>query len=90
MRAFCAIAIAVVLVTPSAVALAQTERMNFKHRQAVVINNAVGLIELSDFRFENRFAQSRTQLTTELKWKNISGKPVTAFGKCILDIAGPA
>jgi len=82
MRAFWAIAM--VLAMPSVVALAQTERMNFKNRQAVVINNAAGLIELSEFRFENRFAQSRTQLTTELKWKNISSKPITAFEVVIL------
>jgi hypothetical protein len=63
---------------------AQTEKMNFRARQAVIINNAAQQIELSGFKFENEFRQSQFRLVTNLSWKNISSKPITAFEVVIL------
>jgi hypothetical protein len=63
---------------------AQSEKINFRARQAVVINNATQLVELSEFKFENQFRQSHFQLVTNLSWKNVSNKPITAFEVVIL------
>lgn len=59
-------------------AIAQDNKMNFKDRKAHVINNSP-FLELSDFKFSNAFASSRFALSTDLKWKNIGTKPITAF-----------
>jgi hypothetical protein len=72
------------LIALSGQAFAQGEKLNFKNRQAVVINNAPGQIELSGFKFENEFAQSSFRLMTNLTWKNTSNKPITAFELVIL------
>ena len=37
-------------------AYSQTDKMNFRERQAIVINNAPQHIELSRFTFENKFS----------------------------------
>jgi hypothetical protein len=63
---------------------AQAEKMNFADRKAVVIENAATYVELSGFRFENQYAQSRLRLMTNLGWKNTSNKPITAFEVVIL------
>lgn len=84
MRAVSAIAIAVILAAAGAHAFAQADKLNFGNRQAVIINNAIGLIELSDFRFENRPAEYRPQFHTDLRWKNTSSKAITAFELVIL------
>src|SRR5262249_25693901 len=65
-------------------AYAQAEKMNFRARQAVVINNAVQKIELRGFKFENRYQQSQLRLLTDLSWTNVSNKPITAFEVVIL------
>jgi hypothetical protein len=64
-------------------AYAQNEKINFRARQAIVINNAMQQIELSGFKFENQF-RSGVQLVTNLSWKNVSSKPITAFEVVIL------
>jgi hypothetical protein len=76
--------VALAIVCFVAPALAQTEKMNFKNRQAVVINNAVGLLELNSFKFENSYRQSRVRLQTDLSWTNVSDKPISAFEVVIL------
>ena len=60
-------------------ASAQTDKLNFHDRQAVVINNAPQFIQLSDFSFRNTYSQSRFRLNTDLAWKNVSSKPIVAF-----------
>jgi hypothetical protein len=84
MRAFSAIAIAIVLAAAGARAFAQADKMNFANRHAFIINNAIGLIELGDFKFENRPAQHRRRFHTDLRWKNTSSKAITAFEVVIL------
>jgi hypothetical protein len=64
--------------------LAQSAPINFKNRQAIVINNAPTQIELSGFRFENEYRQSRDRLVTNLSWKNTAATPITAFEIVIL------
>ncbi len=78
------IIIALALVCLAVPAFAQADKMNFKNRQAVIINNAVGLLELSGFRFENSYNQSRFRLITNLKWTNVSSKPISAFEVVIM------
>jgi hypothetical protein len=77
-------AIVLVLVGLSSPAHSQTDKMNFKDRQAIIINNAPQQIELSAFKFENKFESSGMRLFTDLKWKNTSNKPITAFEIVIL------
>jgi hypothetical protein len=84
MRAFSAMAIAVILAAAGAHAFAQADKANFGNRQAVIINNAIGMIDLSDFKFENRPAEYRHQLHTDLRWKNTSSKVITAFEVVLL------
>jgi hypothetical protein len=84
MRAVSAIAIAIILAAAGAHAFAQADKMNFGTRYAVIINNAIGLIELGDFKFENRPAQDRHRFHTDLRWKNTSSKAITAFEVVIL------
>jgi len=75
--------IALFTATPN-VAAAQAEKMNFRDRQAVVIDNASQLVTLSGFRFQNEYSQSRIRLHTDLSWKNTSSKAITAFEVVIL------
>jgi hypothetical protein len=84
MRAVSAIAIAIILAAAGTHAFAQADKMNFGNRQAVIINTAVGMIELSDFKFDNRPAEYRHQLHTDLRWKNTSSKAITAFEVVLL------
>lgn len=63
---------------------AQVDRMNFKDRQAVIIDTAPGMVELSAFSFRNEFANSRFRLSTDLEWTNTSEKPITAFEIVVL------
>jgi hypothetical protein len=61
---------------------AQTEKMNFGDRQAIVINNASSLIALFDFNFINQrdlTSGGDIRLKTFLMWKKISDKPIAAF-----------
>jgi hypothetical protein len=84
MRVVSAIAIAIVLAAAGTHAFAQADKMNFGNRQAVIVNNAIGLIDLSDFKFGNRPAEHRPQLHTDLRWKNTSSKAIAAFEVVIL------
>ena len=77
-------AIPFLLLALTAQAHAQAEKMNFRARQAVIINNAAQQIELSGFKFANEFRQSQFRLVTDLSWKNVSNKPITAFEVVIL------
>jgi hypothetical protein len=77
-------AIVLVLVGLSSPAHSQTAEMNFKDRQAIIINNVPQQIELRDFKFENKFVNTRFELHTDLRWKNTSNKPITAFEIVIL------
>ena len=79
------ISVALALATP-VVAQAQSfeSRLNFADRQAIEINNAAGILELSGFSFGNVYERSRFRLNTSLSWKNVSQKPITAFEVVIL------
>jgi len=79
------LAIAIALVFWGLPAQAQVDRMNFKDRQAIIIDNAASYIQLSGFAFKNEFSNSRTRLTTDLSWTNVSDKPITAFEVVILE-----
>lgn len=72
----------VVLISISGPAEAQNE--NFQDRQEIIINNAIQYVELSNFKFENRFDGNQTRLVTDLNWKNVSTKVITAFEVVVL------
>jgi len=75
---------AAVMLTLTGSALAQTDKLNFPNRQAVIINNANSYVDLTSFGFENRYSQSTFRLITNLAWKNVSTKPITAFEVVVL------
>jgi hypothetical protein len=75
--------VAAALLLPQ-LAEAQVDKMNFPERQAVIINNADTYIQLRGFNFKNTFDRSTTRLVTDLAWKNVSNKPITAFEVVIL------
>ena len=72
------------MLTLTGSALAQTDKLNFPNRQAVIINNANSYVDLTSFGFENRYSQSTFRLITNLAWKNVSTKPITAFEVVVL------
>jgi hypothetical protein len=61
-----------------------TTKLNFFDRQAIVINNAPSMIELSQFGFENEYSRSSFRLRRDLRWENTSDRPVVAFEVVIL------
>jgi hypothetical protein len=75
---------AIVLVLVGLSSPAHSQIINFKDRQAIIINNAPQQIELSAFKLENKFVSPGLRLYTDLKWKNTSNKPITAFEVVIL------
>lgn len=77
--------VAVVFLTLANYASAQVEKWNFPDRKAVIVNNASGYIELTNFSFRNQFQGSSVRLFTDLGWKNSSSKPITAFEVVILE-----
>ena len=64
---------------------AQAGELNFRDRQAMVINNAASYLELSHFHFQNEVGERRDQLTENLSWKNVSQKAITAMEVVILE-----
>jgi hypothetical protein len=58
--------------------------VSFPDRKAVIINNCP-LVELSNFKFENRHQRYRTRQVTDLSWKNASEKSIIAFEVVLLE-----
>lgn len=56
---------------------------NYPDRKAVIINNCPH-VELSEFRFQNNYADRRTRFEQDMQWKNIGQQPLVAFEIVIL------
>lgn len=56
---------------------------NFPNRKAIIVN-VCPFVELSQFSFQNRFAQGRTRFETSLSWKNVGSQPIAAFEIVVL------
>lgn len=56
---------------------------NYPDRKAIVVN-VCPFVALSDFSFQNKYADGGTRFETNMSWKNISTRPLTAFEIVIL------
>jgi hypothetical protein len=51
---------------------------NYADRRTFIVNSSP-YVELSEFSFQNRYADRRTRFETKMSWKNIGTQPLTAF-----------
>ena len=56
---------------------------NFAGRQAIVLNTSPA-VELSNFFFQNNYADRRTRFEQNLTWRNVGTQPIIAFEIVIL------
>lgn len=68
---------------PLSMAAAADAQMNFQDKKEHVLN-ANPYIELSGFTTNNVYSRSDFRLTTNLRWKNIGQKPISAFELTVL------
>jgi len=56
---------------------------NFPNRKAYIVNTCP-FVELSDFSFENRYADRATRFYQNISWRNVGNQPLIAFEIVIL------
>lgn len=61
----------------------QAQDSNYPDRRALILNTSPH-VELSNFRFQNRYADRRDRFEQDLSWKNISSQPLVAFEVVVL------
>lgn len=62
---------------------ARAQESNFPDRKAIIVNNAPA-VELSDFSYKNVYRNSAMRFEQDMKWKNVSTQPITAFEIVVL------
>jgi hypothetical protein len=62
---------------------AMAQQSNFADRRSFIVNNCPH-VELSDFSFENRYADRATRFYQNLSWKNVGAQPLVAFEVVVL------